>query len=261
MEKTIVFTRHNNNHIIYKGRRYKYEKYSGRIYWYFEATKLLSDENYYNKIVNLLEFNKFQEIFEHKLFNSLELNRFEINCFYNYRGKQLFIPVSVELIEYYIKYYSNKEEFENNKEIILSNTHLSDNVDSFYEFNLLVEIEGIKDVRFEKIGDFDTEICIPTPQNNEQLREKMTRMFGEPKAHPENEGDKYGRFDKEYFIPKSQIAKIIGIKNYRDQSAIGELDGEQFTGETDEIILDLNNFDKNIYEIFKLHGLLEIEGY
>lgn len=261
MGKTIVFTGHNSNHIIYKGRRYKYEKYSGRIYWYFEATKLLSDENYYNEIVNLLEFNKFQETFERKLFNSLELDRFETNYFYNYRGKQLFIPVSVELIEYYIKYYTNKEEFENNKEIILSNTHLNDNVDSFYEFDLLVEIDGIKDMRFGKIGDFGTEICTPVPLNNEQLREKMTSMFGEPKAHPENEGDKYGRFDKEYFIPKSQIVKIIGAKKYRDQSTIGQPDGEQFTGETDEIVLDLYNFDENIYEIFKEHGMLEIKGY
>ena len=60
MEKTIVFTGHNSNHIVYKGKKYDYRSYSGRIYWYFEITKLLSDENYYNEIVNTLEFNKYE---------------------------------------------------------------------------------------------------------------------------------------------------------------------------------------------------------
>ncbi|MDO5616083.1 MAG: hypothetical protein Q4G16_07825 [Cruoricaptor ignavus] len=246
MEKTIVFTGHNRNHIIYKGKKYDYRSYSGRIYWYFEATKLLSEENYYNEIVNVLEFNKY-----------------EINYIYNYRGKRLFIPVSKELIEYYI----TKDEFENNKEIILSNTHLNYNVDSFYEFDLQVELEGFKRIRFGRIGDFGTDICIPASNYScdnllydEQLKEKMTSMFGKPKVHPQNEGDKYGRFSKEYFIPKARIAKIIGIKKYRDTSTIGQSDGEQFTGEVDEIILDLNNFDENIYRIFKEHGMLEIEG-
>ncbi len=267
MAKTIVFTGHNDNHIIYKDRKYKYEKYSGRIYWYFEVSKLLSDESYYNEIVNLLEFNKFQEIFEHKLFSSLKLNRFEINYFYNYRGKQSFITVSKELIEYYIKYYTDKDEFENNKEIILSNTHLNENVNSFYEFDLQVEIEGIKDARLGRIGDFGTEICTPASDymcsdllHNEQLKERMTTLFGEAKVHPQNESDKYGRFAKEYFIPKSRIDKIIGIKKYRDTSTFGQPDGEQFTGEIEEIILDLHNFDENIYKIFKEHGMLQIEG-
>lgn len=195
------------------------------------------------------------------------MNRFEINCFFNYRGKQSFINASKELIEYYIKYYTDKNEFENNKEIILSNTHLNYNVDSFYEFDIKVEVEGLEDIRLEKIGDFGTEICTPASNflcsdllHNDRLKQKMATLFGEPKVHPQNEGDKYGRFDKEYFIPKSKIDKIIGIKKYRNISTIGQPDGEQFTGETEEIILDLHNFDENTYTILKEHGMIEIQG-
>lgn len=245
MEKTIVFTGHNRNHIIYKGKKYDYERYSGRIYWYFDIIKLLSDENYYNEIVTYLEFNKY-----------------EINYTYKYKGKLLFIPISKELIEY----YTTKEEFRNNREITLSNNNLSNNVDLFYEFDLLIEIESIENKRFGRIGDFGTEICIPASDflhfnllDNEQLKNKMIKLFGEPKVHPQNESDKYGRFSKEFFIPKSKIKKIIGIKKYRDISTIGQPDGEQFTGEEEEIVLDLHNFDENVYKIFEEHGMLKIE--
>lgn len=99
MEKTIVFTGYNSNHIIYKGKKYNYESYSGRIYWYFEITKLLTDDNYYKEIVDLLEFNKY-----------------EINYIYNYKGKRLLLPVSKNLIEY----YTTKDEYKDYKEILLS---------------------------------------------------------------------------------------------------------------------------------------------
>ncbi|GIM53289.1 hypothetical protein CAPN004_23180 [Capnocytophaga cynodegmi] len=246
MEKTIVFSGYNSDFIIYKGEKYDYTSYSGRIYCYFEITKLLLDENYYNEIVNILKFNKY-----------------EINYSYSYRRKRLFIPVSKELIEY----YTTKDEFKNNREITLSNNNLSNNVNSFYEFDLFVEIEGVENKKFGRIGDFGTEICIPSSDflhpnllDDDQLKNKMIELFGEPKVHPQNESDKYGRFSKEFFIPKSKIKRIIGIKKYRDISTIGQPNGEQFTGETEEFILDLHNFDENIYKIFEEHKMLEIEN-
>jgi hypothetical protein len=57
----------------------------------------------------------------------------------------------------------------------------------------------------------------------------------------------------------ARIDKIIGIKRYRDTSTFGKVDGEQFTGKSEEIVLDLHNFDEKIYQIFKEHGMLEIE--
>lgn len=258
MEKTIVFTGHRSNHIVYKNKRYDYTSYLGRIDWLFEATKLLTDENYYNEIVNILEFNKLEKIYEPELFSSLELNRFEINDFYNYRGKQSFIPVSKEVIEYYIDYYTTIDEDINDK-VRLSNTHLNENVDSFYEFDLQIEIDKI---RINGIYDFDNQTIEFRTEENEAVKEIMIDLFGEPVVHPANEGDKYLRLVKNYFFsPKSRIDKIIGVKKYRDTSTIGHPDGEQFTGETEEIILDLHNFDENIYKIFRDHGMLEIEGY
>lgn len=239
MEKTVNFYGNNKNFIIYKEKKYYYESYSGRIQWDFDIKKLLSDENYYNEIVNILEFNEFEIIYD-----------------YEFRGKRLFLPVSKELIEY----HTIKEEFKNNEEIELTNIHLNDNVDSFYQFSTEVEIDNFRTF-FQRSFAFKDMIYIETPEN-ENLKSQMNQIFGESQNIPELENEKYGS-GKQYFyyiVPKSRIDKIIGFKKYRDTSTFGKQDGEQFTGETEEVILDLHNFDENIYKIFKEHGMLEIEG-
>jgi hypothetical protein len=77
----------------------------------------------------------------------------------------------------------------------------------------------------------------------------------------------YGNMSKRLFIPVSK--KFIEYYSVKDEnknednielSKIGQEDGERFTGEIEEIVLDLHNFDENIYRIFKQHGMLEIEG-
>lgn len=237
MEKTVKFYGNNKDFLIYKGRKYYYEAYSGSIKWNFDIGKFLSDENYYNETVNDLEFNKY-----------------EINYIYNYKGKRLFLPISREFLEY----YTTKDEFKNHNNILLSNNSISDNVDSFYEFSTEVEIENFR-TSFQRSFAFEDMIYVKTPEN-ENLKLRMNQIFGEPQNIPELENEKYGS-GKQYFyyiIPISQINKIIGIKKHKEPSTIGQPDGEQFTGKTEEIFLDLHNFDENIYIIFKEHGMLEI---
>lgn len=239
MEKTINFNGNNKDFIIYKEKKYYYESYSGRIKWDFEIVKLLSDENYYNEIVESLGFN-----------------RFEIIYVYENMYKFLYIPLSKELIEY----HTTKEEYKNNDEIELSNINLNNNVDSFYEFSTEVEIDNFR-TAFQRSFAFKDMIYIETSEN-EKLKSHMNHFLGEPQNIPELESEKYGSGKKHfyYIVPKSRINKIIGIKKNRNTSTFGQYDGEQFTGEVEEIILDLNNFDKNIYKTFIEHGMLKIEG-
>lgn len=134
----------------------------------------------------------------------------------------------------------------------LSNTHLNGkNVDFFYEFSLEIDIEGFR-TTFQRSFAFKDMVYIEMP-NDENLKFQMTILFGEPQNIPELENEKYGSGKRYFFyiVSKSKIKKIIGIKKFRDKSTIGQPDGEQFTGEVEEIVLDLHNFDENIYKIFE----------
>ncbi|CAI9429328.1 Uncharacterised protein [Candidatus Ornithobacterium hominis] len=238
MEKTVNFYGNNKDFVIYKGRKYYYENYSGSISWYFDILKLLSDKNYYNETIISLEFNRFEIIYD-----------------YQYKRKKLFLPVSKELIEY----YSTTKEFENSKTIRLTNIHINNNVNSFYEFSIEVIIDNFR-TGFQRSFAFEDKIYIETPEN-EFLKSQMTQLFGEPENIPELDGEKYDSGKKFFFniVSKSRIDKIIGVKKYRDTSTIGQPDGEKFTGIEEELVLDLNNFDENIYKIFEDHGMLEIQ--
>ena len=261
MEKTIEFYSYDKNIIIYKYKKYFYDLHSGRIEECCRIEDLLNDENLFKEMITS-GFGYYQKEYwgyEKRFFPNG-------NYILDSRCKNFYIPISKNFIEFYSLNWA-KEECSNQDYIILSNNNLSNNVDSFYEFDLLVELEGIENKRFGKVGDFGIEFCIPASDfshpnllDDEQLKNKMVELFGEPQVHPLNENDKYGRFSKEYFIPKSKINKIIGIKKYRDTSTIGQPDGEQFTGEQEEIILDLHNFDENIYKIFEEHKMLEIKN-
>ena len=82
----------------------------------------------------------------------------------------------------------------------------------------------------DSLGEFsDDKIQFSYPKGNEELKARMIKLFGEPKVHPQNADDKYGRLAYNYFfLSKSRIDKIIGIKKYRDASTIGQPDGELY---------------------------------
>lgn len=64
---------------------------------------------------------------------------------------------------------------------------------------------------------------------------------------------------KAYLVPVKDIDQIIGVKYYRDSNFIGKDDYSKFTGEKEEVVLDLNNFDMEVYQFFKDHDAVEIQ--
>lgn len=250
----IKFYNNSVNKIIIKnGNIYRYELHSRRINQGFKIEELLDNQLLLKEIIEK-GFDSYEKKFEGR-----EKTVWDNGAVtFSRRHKKFYIPISQNFIEYYQLNWTNNSW--NKDYITLSNTHLSkENVDSFYEFSIEVEIQGLR--IGDSLGEFsDDKIQFSYPKDNEELKARMIKLFGEAKVHPQNEGDKYGRFANNYFfLPKSRIDKIIGIKKYRDTSNIGQPDGELFTGETEEIILDLHNFDEDIYKIFKEHGMLEIQ--
>lgn len=133
-------------------------------------------------------------------------------------------------------------------------------IQSFYDFCLEVESYGMR-MKFEPSQAYINAIYLKVPWKKEEikLQQKMTALFGEPKVIPENEHEKYGGVPNYYIVPISKIDKIIGIKKYRNKTFLEDSFDEHYTGEIEEIILDLHNFDENIYEIFKEHEMVEIK--
>lgn len=236
MEREIIFYRTESNYVFISNEVNDYELYSGVIRGVFNIEKLLTDEYYY-KMITIKGYTYYEKSF---------WDEKDIRRVFN-------IPLSKNFIkEVYLHWQGYCKE-----SIVLSNDSLNDNVESFYEFSLELEIEGLK-FKFNRSMAYGKAIYISRPKKDEKRLKEMTTLFGEPITVPENESDKYGRLSKDYIVPLRRIDKIIGIKRYRDISSFGQQDGEQFTGEVEEMVLDLHHFDENIYNIFKEHGMLEI---
>ncbi len=61
-----------------------------------------------------------------------------------------------------------------------------------------------------------------------------------------------------YTQPSSAIDKIVCIKKYRDINKFGTAKEDDYTGEEEEYVLDLHNFDEKLYKMFLEHQILEI---
>lgn len=251
MDRKITFIDRNIDWLIFKGKLEYYTINSGRITQGFKIKQLLENEQLLKKVIEdgFDSYEKKYLGYKKRFFPNGNSVSYSIY-------KKFYIPISQNFIEFYQLNWTNDNW--NKEYITLSNTHLNGkNVESFYEFSILVEIGGIRICGVDNFGD---KICFSFP-DDEIIKNKMMELFGEPQVHPQNKDDKYGQFAKDYFfVPQSRIDKIIGIKKYRDTSTIGQPNGEQFTGEQEEIILDLHNFDENIYKIFEEHKMLKIEN-
>lgn len=225
-------------YLIVNGKLYGYKLHSGRIVDSFNIKKLLFNSSYYKSTLE----NGFK-YYEKDFWNK------------NDERKTFYIPLSKEFIEYYILHW--KENFDNEGYLPLYNISLDSSAILLYEFSIEVEISGLRSKFTESLID-NFHIYIERPYNNEELEKKMTAILGSPQIPADIGHDKYGSHYY-YIVPTDKLDKIIGIKRYRDTSTFGKADGEKFTGEVEEIILDLHNFDENIYEIFKEHGMVEIE--
>ncbi len=229
--------------VLYENDKWVYDLETGSITDFYSLEKLLEDKDYLETVIN-------------KGFNNYEKG-FDSNEDFEY--KSFYIPISRNFLEFYKQNWEEEEYLDN--EICLCNINLTqETVQSFYEFSLGVEVEGLR--IFYSVSSFDNEtIECYFPRDDDEMEKKLISLFGEPQVHPANEGDKYGRLSKNYFFfPKSKIDKIIGIKKYRDIATIGQSDGEFFTGEEEEFILDMHNFDESIYKIFEEHGFLTLEN-
>lgn len=238
MERKIKIEDISDNLIILNGILMFYNLHSGYVSKTFNIEKLLLDDQYYKKIVE----------------NGYKYYRKKVQTT-NDNQKVFYIPISKNFIKFYQSNWSNeslKKDF-----IILCNKDLNNNVDAFYEFSLEVEISGLRTKFTQSLID-NFHIYIERPYNNEELEKKMTAILGPPQVPSDIGYDKYGPHYY-YIVPTDKLDKIIGIKRFRDTSTFGSYDGEKFTGKVEEIILDIHDFDENIYEIFKKHGMIEIE--
>lgn len=226
--------------IIVNGKLYGYKSHSGRIVDSFSIEKLLSDSDYYNSTLER-GFKYYEKDFWNK----------------NDERKTFYIPLSKEFIEYYILYW--KENFYDEGYIPLYNISLKSNTIIVYDFFIQVEICGLRTKFIQSLID-DSLIYIEKPYNNREIEKKMTTILGVPQVPSDIGYDKYGPHYY-YIVPTDKIDKIIGIKRFKDTSTFGKCDGEKLTGKEEELILDLHNFNENIYEIFKEHGMVEIEKY
>lgn len=240
MEKILEFRNTEANYIVYGGKLYYYNLSSGRIGDSFIIKELLSNPDYYNDTLE-----KGFKYYEKEFYNKED------------ERKTFYIPLSKEFIEYYRLYW--KEEYFNEAYIPLYNTQLKNRVEAFYEFSLEIEINSLKTKFLRSVAYKDMiYIIVPT---SKLLKEKMSNLLGSPQHIPELENDKYGRFSLYYIVPTSKIDKIIGVKRFRDATTLGQQDGEQFTGETKELILNLHSFNNEICKSLKQHINFTIEGY
>lgn len=224
-------------YVIIEGKVYGYNPHSARLNKYFNIDKLLVDKLYYQEV------------------SRLGYIYFEKDYWINETNKKSFdIFLSENFIEFF-KLNWSKDSFYDGL-ILLTKRLCPNDIESFYDFSLDIEIDGIRTSFF--MGCNLDIVHIEMPYQNDALESKMTAVFGEPQIPTDIGEIKYSSYHC-YILPISRIDKIIGIKRYKDISSLGQEDGEQFTGEVEETILDLHNFDEDIYKIFEEHGMLEIE--
>lgn len=132
-----------------------------------------------------------------------------------------------------------------------------DNIQSFYDFCLEVEVHGMR-MKFDTSQAYADVIYIRVPWREEEigLKQKMYELFGEPKVAPEDKHEKYGGIPT-YIVPISKINKIIGIKKYRDKTYIEDSSDKYYIGKEEEIILDLHHFNSDVFQLFETHDMLE----
>lgn len=239
MKRKTSIKKTSDNIVILNRRLISYHLHSGRVENAFNIEELLSDDEYYENVIK-----EGYECYE-KEFETPD-NRKEV----------FYVPVSKSFIEFYQLDWSN-ESSQQDSIPLLYNRDLNNNVEAFYEFSLEAEISGLR-TKFIRSLTNDRLIYIEKPYNNEELEKKMTAILGEPQIPCDMEHDK-DESTYYYIVPTKKLDKIIGIKRFRDTSTFGNPDGEKFTGEVEEIILDLHHFDENIYEIFRAHGMVEIK--
>lgn len=180
---------------------------------------------------------------------------------YYYKRKDIeYVPSKELLLNEYEKIMQEEKEdgyyLNYRYDIYFHKNTTLEKIQSFYDFCLEIEISEMR-LKFQTSQAYVDAIYLKVPWKKEELelRQKMTTLFGNPKVVPENEHEKYGGIP-DYIIPISKIDKIIGIKKYRDKTYIEDSYNRHYTGQEEEIILDLHDFDFDIYQTFEKHNML-----
>lgn len=240
MDKILKFRNTKANYVVYNEKIYYYNLHSGRIGNSFALEKLLLDSNYYIEV--LKEGFKYYE-----------------KAFWNKKNerKTFYIPLSKEFITFYKSNW--EEEYPIEGTIPLYNIDLMNNIESLYEFSLEVEIDNLR-TKFTRSVAYENMIYIKTP-NDKELEKLMTKFWNNPCPIPELEHERGGNLMLHYIVPTSKIEKIIGVKRFRDITTIGNVDGELLTGDSEDLTLDLHDFDNKICKILQQHVMFTISGY
>lgn len=224
--KKILFGGLKEEYVIFQNGIFEYEYSHGVNKIFSSERKLISDflkdTNRYNEIVTS-DFNKFSIIGEENIGQDFSRDY---------------------LIEYFQKRINIGDQDYNTYRVLSPQ-----DVTSFYRFEISLVIQGVSILGFGQFDHVypDSIILGSVYKGLEQIPYKQIPMPMEPRV-------------TNYLFSTKYIDKVIGIKRYKEINWIGT--GwdhyDDFTGETEEYVLDLHHFDQDIYRIFKEHNALEI---
>lgn len=271
MERAIKKIRWIENYYIEltdSNTRYRYwrdYRDRGTVFSSFKIKRLLEDKEYFNNLVNQ-GFNLVVDL--------------------NGESEKLKIPISIEYIkdslirgkseqdmykkkleefqmlnekeqkesgesEAYLKNIQSSKSFDN---IFIYRKISSKDIQEFYEFSSQIEVKGVRIYGWNRFNS-TTHLFLYELFGDLERHNLYDKLFGEPEYHYDETPDAQVRY---YKFPVSEIDKIIGIKkNFVIDSF--DKDEYEYNGETKEYVLDLHQFDENIYETLKSYHVVEFE--
>lgn len=156
--------------------------------------------------------------------------------------------------KYHLNYLKNRiTDVKSFDDIYIYREINSKDIREFYEFSSQVEINNIR----PDYWIFDSRIdCIyiggePKGIQNYELYQKTWGVAKQYSGAPDDRG-------RYYKFPVSEIDKIIGLKKDFVVDSFDK-DEYEYNGETKEYILDLHQFDENIYETLKSYHVVEFK--
>jgi len=203
----------------------------GELLDYFDVEKLLSDSNFYNSVVSA-GYN-------------------EIHIWLDDFSRSTSKPISKHLIQDYLDNEIAKEkkrsDYTRYPKIGLIKKLKSSDISEFYQLYIYIYIKGIRINEIARSGEYPGSVmlCVGPDENYDSLlgKKELSRYL-----------------DSFYYVqPTSAIDKIVGVKKYHDISKFGAIGENYFTGKEEEFVLDMHNFDENIYNFFRKHNALEIK--
>ena len=195
---------------------------SRRIYNHFKIDDLLADQHLFSQVLES-KYNQIEEVVDYE---SLTFREQAIS------------------ISYLLDRKKRGED-----EVIIHRNITSNEITSYYKFEVWIDMEGIfiPPGQYYDIKESPNEMVIAFEEKYRHLAVKQISAPWEQRIPA-------------YLTHKSKIDRIIGIKRFKDTNWLATSRKREFNGEKSEVILDLTNFDNDVYSIFKLHEALDIKN-